>query len=71
MHAFILTEDDKTDGRSDGRTNGKKTYKLIELQTISHKICIQADGHTDGRTHIQTISELVDRQTDRNIHKSV
>ena len=29
-HAFILSEDDKTDGRSDRRTNGKKTYKPTE-----------------------------------------
>ena len=31
----------------------------------------RTDVHTDIRTHRQTIFELVDRQTDRNIHTTI
>ena len=56
------------DRRSDGRMNGKKTFKLIESQTISQKICIQADGRTHGRTDTYTDNIRTGRQTDGQKH---
>ena len=68
-----------SDGRrQDGRTFGRMNERKENIQTnrvknnITQKYAYrQTDGHTDGWTHIQMIFELVDRQTDRNIHKTV
>ena len=57
----------RQDGRTFGQTNERKENKLYHTKYAYRR----TDGHTDGRTHIQIIIELVDRQTDRNIHKTV
>ena len=43
-HAFILTEDGKTDGRSRKRKENIQTDRVTNNIT---EICIQADGHAD------------------------
>ena len=58
--------------RQDGRTFGRK--EIIQTNRVTNNITQtyayrRTNGHTDGPTHIQIIFELVDRQTDRNIHK--
>ena len=64
---------------SDGRQQGGLTdVRKENIQTdrvtnnITQKYAYRrTEGHMDGRTHIQMIFELVDRQTDRNIFKTV
>ena len=61
-HAFILTEDDKTDGRMKER---KENIQFDRVTKYHKKYAYRRkDGHTDGRTHRQTVLELVDRQTE-------
>ena len=60
----------RQDGRTFGRTNERK--ENIQTNRVTNNITQKyAYRHTDGRAHIQIIFELVDRQTDRNIHKTV
>ena len=64
----------RQDRRTFGRTNEWK--ENIQTNRVTNNITQKyayrrTDGHTDGRTHIQIIFGLVDRQTDRNIHKTV
>ena len=68
LQACIHTDGRREDGLTIGRTNKRK--ENIQTDRVTNnitKICIQADG----RTHGQTIFELVDRQADRNIHKTL
>ena len=60
----------RQDGGTFGRTNERK--ENIQTNRVTNNIT-QKYGYrrTDGRTHIQIIFELVDTQTDRNIHKTV
>ena len=64
----IHTDGRRQDGRTIGRTNElKENIQTDRVTNNLTKICIQANG----RTHTQTILELEDRQTNRNIHKTV
>ena len=78
MQTIVLQVIIHTDGRrQDGRTIGLTNERSENIQTnnitnnITNYAYRRTDGHMDGRTHTQTILELVDRQLNRNIHKTV
>ena len=76
MYAFKLTDrqDRRTDFSTDGRMDERK--EIIQIERVTYNLTqksvrIQVNGQVEKETHRQTISELVDGQKDRNIHKTV